>query len=79
MQTRKAELVLTPLEAAQAAPLAPAAAPSPTDSPSLTERWWFWTAIGVIVASAAVSAVVFATNDSSSNNAGTTGITLHSQ
>ena len=80
MQRREVVLVLTPLASAQAAvpPLAPG--PSSTaDTPGLAERWWFWTAIGVIVVGATAAALVVATSDSSSSNAGTTGITLHTK
>ncbi|HKU44873.1 MAG TPA: tetratricopeptide repeat protein [Polyangiales bacterium] len=80
MQTTRAELVLVPLaEVAAPAPApAPAPVPASTERP-LTERWWFWTALGVIVTGVTVSVLVVASSDHGAANAGTTGVTLHAR
>ena len=79
MQTNKVELVLSPLEAAAPEALAAPVVPSSSadEGTSLTERWWFWTALGVIVAGVTVGVVVASTSNSNTNT-GTTGITLQS-
>ncbi|HKP61943.1 MAG TPA: tetratricopeptide repeat protein [Polyangiales bacterium] len=80
MQTRRVELVLSPLEAAAPEVLAAPAGPpaSADEGTSVTERWWFWTALGVVVVGATVGIVVASTSNSNPNT-GTTGITLQSQ
>ena len=90
-QLATANLVLPPLELAPsdavkaetkaqdaAAPLAPTASLAADDrTPALTERWWFWTAIGVAVAGATVATVLIATHPSNKPEQTTTGVTLH--
>lgn len=38
--------------------------PANTDSGTVLQRWWFWTAVGVVIAGGAATAVVLATRDS---------------
>jgi hypothetical protein len=52
-----------PSAAPQAAPAALGGTPS--DSPALTSRWWFWTGIGAVVVGAVVVGVVLAANGGS--------------
>ncbi len=47
--------------------------------PALTERWWFWTAIGAVVVAAGVSAAVAVSRDDPKPYAGTSGVTLSAQ
>jgi hypothetical protein len=46
--------------------------------PALTERWWFWTALGVVVV-AGVSTAVAMSLDDRKPYAGTSGVTLSAQ
>ena len=81
--------VATAATAAPAAAIAPHEAPAPqpfvqvgapapnTDSPSLFQRWWFWTAVGVVVAGAAVTGgVVLAHRSSAKANVDEPGTKL---
>lgn len=47
------------------------------DSP-VTERWWFWTAIGVVAAGAAVATVVALTHHDAKVDGGSSGVVLAS-
>jgi tetratricopeptide (TPR) repeat protein len=74
-QTQQLKLALTPVDLqkgiaeASAAPAAsPVTSPARKDEgthPAIHRRWWFWTAIGVVVAAGAVTAVVLTTRDHS--------------
>jgi len=80
LQTQRIELVLTPLQSELPAAPAPqplAARSSRDAEPALSERWWFWTALGVVVVGAAVTVVVVASRGSESAPASTSGVTLH--
>lgn len=89
LQTQRIELVLTPLtsdvlQPAAAArtletqPLAgPTAAEPLHDTSALTERWWFWSALGVVVVGAAVAVVVVATRQPDRAPESSSGVTLH--
>lgn len=76
MHTARAELVLLPRpESAElVSTVQPRRAPA---EPSLTERWWFWAALGVIVSGVTVGVLVATSAESGTPNTGTTGITLH--
>lgn len=91
MQAQKVELVLlrvnvSPVAAAQAGQprddvsAVATARTSPVDrEPALTERWWFWTAIGAVVVAAGVSTAVAVNADNHKPYAGTSGVTLSAQ
>jgi len=80
MQTQRLELVLTPLQSdVLGQPASPplAAGARAQDAPALTQRWWFWTALGVVAVGAAVAVVVVATPGSEASPTSTSGVTLH--
>lgn len=59
----------------------PAAAPggatdANADSTSLTERWWFWAAIGTVVVAGAIGTWAAVSSNQISPETGTTGVTL---
>ena len=61
-------VAITPHEAPAPEPLVQVGARQPnTDSPSVFQRWWFWTAVGVVVAGAAVTGGIVLAHRSSSN------------
>lgn len=71
--------------ASEPAPTVPAATITPnateardTDSAGLLTKWWFWTAVGVVVAGATVGTLV-ALDKPEKTNSGTSGVILHAQ
>jgi tetratricopeptide (TPR) repeat protein len=88
-QTRTLQIELAPFELSPAAAARTQAdaggksgqAPSRADSRSMVETWWFWTAVGVVVAGSAVG-LALALSRGSETLPGpptTTGVTLHTK
>jgi hypothetical protein len=61
---------------AVAAPLAPTQ-PAEEPKPSVVERWWFWAAIGGVVAAGAVGTWLIVDGSEGAVDTGSTGVTLH--
>ena len=83
LQKRTLELVVTPVQMdLVSTPVEPGvtavSAPSRVDAePGLTQRWWFWTAIGVVAVGALTATLVVATQGGDVKPSSTTGVTLH--
>jgi tetratricopeptide (TPR) repeat protein len=84
-QTVQLPLVALDLEPARAAvpgTSAPASAlhasQPPASDTAITERWWFWTALGVVAAGAALTTLVMLSQHPSKVDAGQSGVLLES-
>jgi tetratricopeptide (TPR) repeat protein len=84
-QTVHILLVPFELSPSRAAQTQAVSSPSPQPSPMapaqdrpVTQRWWFWTAIGVVAVGAAVATIVGVTHGDGKVDAGSSGIVLQS-
>lgn len=82
-RSQEVELVLPPVDLSVEVPAGaqPAAVPTGSsdasaDSTSLTERWWFWAALGGVVVAGAIGTWAAVSGAQSSPEQGTTGVTL---
>lgn len=81
-RSQAVQLVLPPIDLgvelpASAPPsVAPSGSSDSADSASLTERWWFWAAIGGVVVAGAIGAWAAVSSDQGSPEQSTTGVTL---
>lgn len=55
----------------------PADAPRDSDSGSVLTKWWFWTAVGVVVVAGATVGTVLLLDQPDKPNAGSSGVILH--
>jgi hypothetical protein len=70
-------VVSTPHEAMTPQPAIDPGARAPvTDSPSVFERWWFWTAVGVVVVASAATTIALATQSNAKPSADEPGTKL---
>jgi len=67
---------LSPADAANTAFVQPDAGTTHTDSTSITQRWWFWTAIGVVVVGGTVTAIALASSKGATDPIGHAVTTL---